>query len=346
MPFDLAGVDMSGALGVIELIGRILVGAVEALLIVPLGYVAILSLAAIVVALRPARRLTEPPTTRFVILIPAHNEAAVIAKLLASLRQLDYPANLFTPLVIADNCTDATAAIVRAAGVRVLERTSETERAKGYALRYALEQLAAAGEVYDAYVIVDADTVFAPAFLREMDAALREGRAGGAGAVSRAERRGGLGGGAARGRLRAHQPRAAAGALALRPLGGTQGQRHGLQPRGDRALRLGGVRADRGRRVSRHAHQGGHPRRLCSARRRGGGDAGEHATVGQPAGALGARAHRAGARAWPGHARRLPADGRSGAAGRGGGESDAAALAAGGGRRSSRWWARRCCGGS
>jgi cellulose synthase/poly-beta-1,6-N-acetylglucosamine synthase-like glycosyltransferase len=56
-----------------------------------------------------------------------------------------------------------------------VERTSETERAKGYALRYALEQLAAAGEVYDAYVIVDADTVFAPAFLREMDAALRGG---------------------------------------------------------------------------------------------------------------------------------------------------------------------------
>jgi cellulose synthase/poly-beta-1,6-N-acetylglucosamine synthase-like glycosyltransferase len=167
-------VDVSGALGVIELIGRILVGAVEALLLVPLGYVAILSLAAIVVALRPARRITEPPTTRFVILVPAHNEAAVIAKLLASLRTLDYPAQLFTPLIIADNCTDATAAIVRAAGVRVLERTSETERAKGYALRYALEQLAAAGESYDAYVIVDADTVFAPAFLREMDAALRK----------------------------------------------------------------------------------------------------------------------------------------------------------------------------
>jgi cellulose synthase/poly-beta-1,6-N-acetylglucosamine synthase-like glycosyltransferase len=56
-----------------------------------------------------------------------------------------------------------------------LERTSATERAKGYALRYALEQLDAAGEVYDAYVIVDADTVLAPVFLREMDAALRRG---------------------------------------------------------------------------------------------------------------------------------------------------------------------------
>jgi cellulose synthase/poly-beta-1,6-N-acetylglucosamine synthase-like glycosyltransferase len=175
MPLELTGVEAPGALGVIELIGRILVGAVEALLIVPLGYVAILSLAAIVMALRPARRITAPPTTRFVILVPAHNEAAVIAKLLASLRQLDYPPALVTPLVIADNCTDATAAIVRAAGVRVLERASEAERAKGYALRYALEQLVAAGEIFDAYVIVDADTVFAPGFLREMDAALRRG---------------------------------------------------------------------------------------------------------------------------------------------------------------------------
>ena len=175
MPVDLAGVDLYGALGAVELVGRILVGAVEALLIVPLGYVAILSLAAIVMALRPARRPTEQPTTRFVILIPAHNEATVIGKLLASLRQLDYPPELFTPLVIADNCTDETAAKVCAAGVRVLERTSETERAKGYALRYALEQLAVAGEVYDAYVIVDADTVFAPGFLRQMDATLRRG---------------------------------------------------------------------------------------------------------------------------------------------------------------------------
>jgi cellulose synthase/poly-beta-1,6-N-acetylglucosamine synthase-like glycosyltransferase len=175
MPLDLAGVDLSGALGVVELIGRILVGAVEALLLVPLGYVAILSLAAIVVALRPARRPTKQPTTRFAILIPAHNEASVISKLLASLRQLDYPPELFTPLVIADNCTDETATIVRAAGVRVLERAGESERAKGYALRYALERLAAAGESYDAYVIVDADTIFALAFLREMDAALRRG---------------------------------------------------------------------------------------------------------------------------------------------------------------------------
>src|SRR5262245_31245829 len=133
MPFNLAGVTTSGAPGVVELVGRILIGAVEALLIVPLGYVAVLSLAAIVVALRPARRITEPLTTRFVILVPAHNEAAVISKLLASLRQLDYPPELFTPLVIADNCTDETAAKVCAAGVRVLERTSETERAKGYA---------------------------------------------------------------------------------------------------------------------------------------------------------------------------------------------------------------------
>jgi cellulose synthase/poly-beta-1,6-N-acetylglucosamine synthase-like glycosyltransferase len=175
MPNDLAGVDFTGALGVVELIGRILVGAVEALLIVPLGYVAILSLAALVLALQPPRRLIAPPTTRFVILIPAHNEAAVISNLLASLRRLDYPLELFSPLLIADNCTDETATIARAAGVRVLERMSETERAKGYALRYALEQLAAVGEVYDAYVIVDADTVFAPAFLCEMDAALHRG---------------------------------------------------------------------------------------------------------------------------------------------------------------------------
>jgi len=167
--------DLAGALGVLELAGRILVGAVEAVLIVPLGYVAALSLAAIIVALRPTQPITTPPATRFVILVPAHNEAAVIARLLASLRQLEYPRQLFTTLVIADNCEDETVAIARAWGARTLERASEMERAKGYALRFALEQLATAGERYDAYIIVDADSTLAPTFLREMDATLRGG---------------------------------------------------------------------------------------------------------------------------------------------------------------------------
>jgi cellulose synthase/poly-beta-1,6-N-acetylglucosamine synthase-like glycosyltransferase len=173
MPFDL-----SGALGLLEFSGRVVVGAVEALLIAPLGYVATLSLAALIVALRPARRTQRgdlAPETRFIILIPAHNEAAVIATLLASLRQLDYPPERVTALVIADNCDDATASIARTSGARTLERVSETERAKGYALRFALEQLAAAHEVYDAYMIVDADSTLSPGFLREMDAALRIG---------------------------------------------------------------------------------------------------------------------------------------------------------------------------
>jgi cellulose synthase/poly-beta-1,6-N-acetylglucosamine synthase-like glycosyltransferase len=158
--------------------------AIEALLALPLAYLALLSLAALTVDLRTrrvARQADVQPTgaddalPRLAILIPAHDEAAVIGSLLASLARLDYPTELYTPLVIADNCADQTAAIARAAGVRVLERTSEGERAKGYALRWALERLAATGERFDAYVIVDADSRLSPNFPRAMAAALARG---------------------------------------------------------------------------------------------------------------------------------------------------------------------------
>ncbi len=55
------------------------------------------------------------PSSRFAILVPAHNEETVIERLLQSLRDLDYPADLLDIYVIADNCEDDTEALARAA---------------------------------------------------------------------------------------------------------------------------------------------------------------------------------------------------------------------------------------
>ena len=55
-------------------------------------------------ASRSSRRL------RFDVIVPAHDEAAIIARVVASLRALDWPARRFRVLVVADNCTDSTAA--------------------------------------------------------------------------------------------------------------------------------------------------------------------------------------------------------------------------------------------
>jgi cellulose synthase/poly-beta-1,6-N-acetylglucosamine synthase-like glycosyltransferase len=88
---------------------------------------------------------------------------------------MDWPTDRFRVLVIADNCTDSTADIARAAGAQVLERTAADERGKGYALAYAFEYSRSSGSA-DAVVIVDADAE-ASANLLEAFAARIEGGA-------------------------------------------------------------------------------------------------------------------------------------------------------------------------
>ncbi|MGD9842291.1 MAG: glycosyltransferase family 2 protein [Steroidobacteraceae bacterium] len=93
---------------------------------------------------------------RFDVIVPAHNEATVIQRTVASLRKIDWPADRFRILVVADNCSDTTAALAREAGAEVLERFNDKQRGKGYALNYAFQHSLNAN-MADAVVVVDAD---------------------------------------------------------------------------------------------------------------------------------------------------------------------------------------------
>jgi 1,2-diacylglycerol 3-beta-glucosyltransferase len=113
---------------------------------------------------------------RFRVVVPAHNEATGIARTVTSLRALSYPTDRFDVVVVADNCTDGTADIARAAGARVIERIDDTQRGKGYGLAYAFERLLAEPAVaWDAAVVVDADTVVTPQLLGAFAARLAAG---------------------------------------------------------------------------------------------------------------------------------------------------------------------------
>ena len=82
------------------------------------------------------------PESRFLVLIPAHNEEKVIGDIVRNLQEMDYPQELYDFYVIADNCTDHTAEAARAAGARVIETRKEAPDAptgKPIALRKALE---------------------------------------------------------------------------------------------------------------------------------------------------------------------------------------------------------------
>lgn len=118
--------------------------------------------------------IPSPPRTRFQVVVPAHNEEAGIARTVQSLRDIDYPPELFEVVVVADNCTDDTAARASAAGARVLQRVDEKLRGKGYALAHAFEACIAEGKT-DAVVVVDADTLASPNLLRAFDARLQRG---------------------------------------------------------------------------------------------------------------------------------------------------------------------------
>lgn len=97
---------------------------------------------------------------RLLVLVPAHNEELMIGACVRSLVALDYPAGASEVIVLADNCTDRTAELARAAGARCLERTDTELRGKPRAIAWALSQMDLAA--WDAVVVVDADTTADP----------------------------------------------------------------------------------------------------------------------------------------------------------------------------------------
>ena len=56
------------------------------------------------------------PTTRFAVVVPAHDEEAGIVATVKSLLTTDYPGDRRQVIVVADNCEDATAARAAEAG--------------------------------------------------------------------------------------------------------------------------------------------------------------------------------------------------------------------------------------
>nr|BBH95732.1 glycosyl transferase [Thermogemmatispora argillosa] len=156
----------------------------ELILALPVSYLAVVTVAALSTRFRRQAALAPEPgasePVRFVVLIPAHNEELVIGTLLASLQQLTYPRSHYDVYVIADNCDDGTASLVRSrGGATVYERYDLQRRGKGYALNWALARLAEDGVRYDACVFLDADAVVEPSFLDALEQALKTGQARG-----------------------------------------------------------------------------------------------------------------------------------------------------------------------
>jgi len=143
------------------------------ILMFPLGYLLLLAIGAFRSASKPQTYLRSP-SNRFIIVIPAHNEASIIGATVKRLQAIDYPPDLFSIHIIADHCSDDTAEVARRAGAVVYERNEGPRSGKGAALLWLFQRILDK-DVCDAVVIFDADTQADPGFLRVMDWRLAQG---------------------------------------------------------------------------------------------------------------------------------------------------------------------------
>jgi cellulose synthase/poly-beta-1,6-N-acetylglucosamine synthase-like glycosyltransferase len=134
------------------------------ILLVPLSIVVLVFATQVGAAVRRGasvgvvRTPSRSERSRLAVLVPAHNEAAGIARTIETV--LPQLRNGDRVVVVADNCDDETARVAREAGALVVERSHDTERGKGYALAFGVDSLRA--DPPGVVVILDADCDLAP----------------------------------------------------------------------------------------------------------------------------------------------------------------------------------------
>ena len=112
------------------------------------------------------------PKLRYLVLVPAHNEEAVISGIVENLQTMDYPDELYDFYILADNCEDRTAEIARSMGANVLETRKESPddpTGKPIVLQKALQTLEGYGEKYDLVMFFDADNRIDTNMFREVN---------------------------------------------------------------------------------------------------------------------------------------------------------------------------------
>ena len=109
---------------------------------------------------------------KFAILIPCRNEEEVIEDIINSVKELNYPKDLYDCIVIPNNCTDLTKELALKAKAKVMD-VDIPVKSKGEVLKYTFDQLQDSD--YDAYVIFDADNLIDKDFLKHMNMTLNEG---------------------------------------------------------------------------------------------------------------------------------------------------------------------------
>src|ERR1700733_695431 len=102
---------------------------------------------------KPLEVLYPKAPKRVAVIVPAHNESVGISPTIEDIKRQLSPGDRL--LVIADNCSDDTAAVAAAAGAEVIARDDLEKIGKGYALGFGVSHLSI--DPPDFAVFIDAD---------------------------------------------------------------------------------------------------------------------------------------------------------------------------------------------
>lgn len=120
-----------------------------------------------------------PPAKKqhtYAFFIAAHNEEAVIANLVKSIKDQDYPSELIDVFVVADACTDNTAQAAREAGAIVYERNDLSRKGKSWVMDYGFDRiLHEYPGKHEAFFIFDADNLLSRDYVTIMNDAFDQG---------------------------------------------------------------------------------------------------------------------------------------------------------------------------
>lgn len=149
--------------------------AINLILLPYLGLILVAAVTALIS--RRVDRTPAAPGTRFLVVIPAHDEEPGISATIRSCLAIAYPRDLFEVLVIADNCSDETASVARGDGATVVERNDPAKKSKGHAIQYLIDWLQESGRLarLDALVVIDADTTVDPNLLQAFAGSMEAG---------------------------------------------------------------------------------------------------------------------------------------------------------------------------
>lgn len=139
-------------------------------LFICIGYIAIFSISSLF--FKQKKYVETSKKQRFIILIPAYKEDAVIHNCVTSTLCQTYPAELYDITVISDHMRWETNASLQQKRLTLIE-LQEKESSKAKALRIAIESIV--DKTYDYVLILDADNIIPPYYLQELNKATIQG---------------------------------------------------------------------------------------------------------------------------------------------------------------------------